>query len=86
MYFRKVIPVFLLMVLLCFCLSACQRTGVSDPAETSVKNETVLENSIETESSASAENTTESAATESSAPTESATEPTETEPASTSTI
>lgn len=88
MYKKKCVAVFVMLALLCSCLSGCLKTDVSDPAETTVRREPAQTASTtemttqppEAASTDPTEHTTQPTETESTDPTEGTTEPVETEP------
>ena len=81
MYKKKCVALFVILVLLCSCLSGCLKANVLDPAETTVRKEPVqTAPSTEAVDTDPTENTTEPAEADSSDPTEEVTEPTETVP------
>ena len=81
MYKKKYVAVFVMLVLLCSCLSGCLKTDVLDPVETTLSKEPVQTvPTTETNNTDPSENTTQPTEAEGVDSTEDTAEPTETEP------
>ena len=79
MYIKRFITVFVILALVCACLSGCLKTDVLDSAETTAPKE-LDPVATDTDTTDSTENTTQSTESESADPTEETTEPEETMP------